>query len=55
MAIEPARRTVAEFVTKWMIKEEHWKRSSDYAVVVLFPGEDHSSARPVTQNVREDH
>lgn len=36
---EPARQTVREFVTKWLIKEQHWKRGTEYQLKVLFPGE----------------
>lgn len=36
---EPARATVKEFVTKWLLEEQQWKRAPDYAVIVVFPGE----------------
>lgn len=39
LATEAARQTVREFVTRWLLKEQHWKRDSAYTVVVSFPGE----------------
>lgn len=39
LATEPARQTVREFVTKWLIKEQKWKRDPDYKVEVMFQGE----------------
>ena len=36
---EPARETVKEFVTQWLLKEQQWKRAPEYAVIVVFPGE----------------
>ena len=37
-----ARKTIAEFITIWLLKETEWKRDSAHNVVVLFPDE----ARP---------
>ena len=42
LAEEAARRTIAEFITIWLLKETEWKRDSAHNVVVLFPDE----ARP---------
>lgn len=39
LATEAGRRTVVEFVTTWLLKEQHWQRNPEYQVVVLFPGE----------------
>jgi hypothetical protein len=39
LATEPARQTVKEFVTKWLVKEQQWKRDPDYNVKVVFQGE----------------
>lgn len=40
MATEPARQTVKEFVIKWLIKEQQWKRDDpDYIIKVVFQGE----------------
>jgi hypothetical protein len=39
LATEPARETVKEFVTKWLVKEQHWKRDPTYTVQVAFHGE----------------
>lgn len=39
LATEPARQTVKEFVTKWLVKEQRWKRDPDYNVKVEFQGE----------------
>ena len=37
-----ARKTIAEFITIWLLKETEWKRDPAHKVVVLFPDE----ARP---------
>lgn len=37
-----ARRTIAEFITIWLLKETEWRRDPAHKVVVLFPDE----ARP---------
>lgn len=42
LAEEAARKTIAEFITLWLLKETDWKRDPGHKVVVLFPGE----ARP---------
>lgn len=42
LAEEAARKTIAEFITIWLLKETDWKRDPGHKVVVLFPGE----ARP---------
>jgi hypothetical protein len=39
LAEDAARRTIAEFVTIWLLKETDWKRDPLHKVVVLFPGE----------------
>jgi len=39
LVTEPARQTVREFVTQWLIKEQKWTRDAGYAVEVVFPGE----------------
>ncbi|NBU24435.1 MAG: hypothetical protein EBS39_02200 [Gammaproteobacteria bacterium] len=39
LAEDAARRTIAEFVTTWLLKETDWKRDPLHKVVVLFPGE----------------
>ena len=42
LAEDAARKTIAEFITIWLLKETEWKRDPAHKVVVLFPGE----ARP---------
>jgi hypothetical protein len=42
LAEEAARKTIAEFITIWLLKETDWKRDPAHKVVVLVPGE----ARP---------
>jgi hypothetical protein len=42
LAEEAARKTIAEFIIIWLLKETEWKRDPAHKVVVLFPGE----ARP---------
>ena len=42
LAEEAARKTIAEFITIWLLKETDWKRDPAHKVVVLFPDE----ARP---------
>ena len=42
LAEDAGRKTIAEFVTIWLLKETDWKRDPAHTVVVLFPGE----ARP---------
>jgi hypothetical protein len=42
LAEDAGRKTIAEFVTIWLLKETDWKRDPAHKVVVLFPGE----ARP---------
>lgn len=39
LATEAGRQTVREFITIWLLKEQHWKRDPEYKVVVVFPGE----------------
>ena len=39
LVLPPARKTVAEFVTKWLLKEQGWGTGPEYRVEVLFPGE----------------
>lgn len=39
LAEDAARKTIAEFITIWLLKETDWKRDPLYKVVVLFPGE----------------
>ena len=34
-----ARKTIAEFVTKWVLEQDKWKHAKDLQVVVLFPDE----------------
>lgn len=36
---EQARKTIAEFVTKWVLGQNKWKDIKDLKVVVLFPDE----------------
>jgi hypothetical protein len=36
---EDARRTIVEFVSRWLLTEPRWKSAPGHAVVVLFPGE----------------
>jgi len=42
LAEEAARKTIAEFIIIWLLKETEWKRDPAHKVVVLFPDE----ARP---------
>lgn len=39
LAREAGRKTIAEFVTIWLLKERNWKRDPLYKVVVLYDGE----------------
>lgn len=39
LAEDAARKTIAEFITIWLLKETDWKRDPLHKVVVLFPGE----------------
>jgi len=39
LARDEARRTIAEFVTKWLLTAQRWSRDPDHSVVVLFPDE----------------
>lgn len=39
LAVDFGRQTIAEFVTIWLLKEQHWKRDPEYKVLVVFPGE----------------
>lgn len=39
LAEDAARRTIAEFITIWLLKETDWKRDPLHKVIVLFPGE----------------
>lgn len=41
---ETARKTVAEFVQKWLITQERWKASTNRQIVVLFADEPIKSA-----------
>ena len=50
LATEAGRKTVAEFVTKWLLKEQPgWQRDAGHRVVVLFPGETRESLSPKGQ------
>lgn len=46
LATEPARQTVREFVTQWLVKEQKWKPDSGFTVKVYFPGEHMSGEQP---------
>ena len=39
LAMEAGRKTVREFVTTWLLKEQGWKKDAEYRVLVLFPGD----------------
>lgn len=39
LATEAGRKTVAEFVTIWLLKEQGWQRGGEYKVEVRFAGE----------------
>jgi hypothetical protein len=39
LAEDAARKTLAEFITIWLLKETDWKRDPAHKVIVLFPGE----------------
>ncbi len=39
LAREAGRKTIAEFVTTWLVKERDWKRDPLYKVVVLYDDE----------------
>jgi hypothetical protein len=39
LALEAGRKTVSEFVTTWLLKEQAWQRDAEHRVIVLFPGE----------------
>lgn len=39
LVIEPSRQTVQEYVLKWLIKEQDWKRDPAFQVKVIFQGE----------------
>ena len=43
LAMDAGRKTVREFVTTWLLKEQGWKQDTDHKVVVLFPGETESA------------
>ncbi len=49
LAREAGRKTVAEFVTNWLVKEHQWKRDPRYQVVVLYPGESLPAVKPVDE------
>ena len=36
---EDARKTITEFVTKWVLEQDKWNNAKDLRVVVLFPDE----------------
>lgn len=44
LVADPARQTVREFVSKWLVSEKGWGGSPDYRIVVLFPGESEPAA-----------
>jgi hypothetical protein len=47
LALDSARRSVADFVRTWLIKEQHWKQGPTHQVNVVFPGEK-SALEPTT-------
>ena len=49
LATEPARKTVSEFVTKWLLKEQGWGTGPEYKVEVRFDSDTPSSRWPGTR------
>ncbi len=41
LAREACRQSVAEFVKKWLMKEEYWSKDRFSAIIVVFPDEIH--------------
>ena len=39
LVLEPARKTVSEFVSKWLIKEQQWGLDPEHQVKVTFADE----------------
>lgn len=39
LVLEPARKTVSEFVSKWLIKEQQWSDDPEYQIKVAFANE----------------
>lgn len=39
LAMNAGRKTVAEFVKTWLIKEHQWRNDAQFKIVVIFPGE----------------
>ncbi|MEM7582019.1 MAG: hypothetical protein AAF560_01450 [Acidobacteriota bacterium] len=39
LARETSRRTVAEFVRSWLLREDHWREDRFFAIKVVFPDE----------------
>jgi len=39
LAREACRQSVAEFVKRWLLREEHWRSDRFNAIVVVFPDE----------------
>jgi hypothetical protein len=46
---EPARKTVSEFVSKWLLKEQGWGSGPDYKVDVRFDGNTSATRWPGTR------
>ncbi len=42
---ETCRKSVAEFVKRWLLKEEHWRTDRFTSIIVIFPDEIESTTR----------
>jgi hypothetical protein len=52
MVRETARKTVAEFVRRWLLKEDHWRNDRFRAIVVVFADEKVSDLTSVPPTLR---
>lgn len=51
-AQELGRKTISEFVQKWLLKEKQWRENTNYKIIVLYPNEklEEIAYRPETIN-----
>ena len=48
---EAARKTVAEFITTWLLHDQQWKDDAFHSVKVYFPGEAHEPTKPTAISI----
>ena len=52
---EAGRKTIAEFITTWLLREQQWKNDEFHTVKVYFPGEEPESSKrtPINLEIKQ--